>query len=50
MKVAKRETFLIDPSGTLVKHYKKVKPATHSDEVLDDLRSLMAGDGASGAP
>ena len=50
MKVAKRQTFLIDPAGTLVKHYEKVKPATHSDEVLADLAALRAGDGASGAP
>lgn len=50
MKVAKRQTFLIDPSGKLVKHYSKVDPATHSAEVLADLRSLRAGDSASGAP
>ena len=50
MKLAKRETFLIDPNGKLVKHYKKVKPETHSQEVLADLETLTAGDGASGAP
>ena len=50
MKVAKRQTFLIDPTGTLVKHYKKVEPETHSDEVLADLESLSTGDSASGAP
>lgn len=41
--IAKRQTFLIDPSGNLVKHYEKVKPATHSDEVLADLKELGAG-------
>ena len=46
MKVAKRQTFLIDPNGRLAKHYKKVTPETHSDEVLADLESLRA----SGAP
>ena len=50
MKVAKRQTFLIDPNGKLVKHYKKVEPETHSDQVLADLASLRAGDSASGAP
>lgn len=42
MTVAKRETFIIGPDGRIVKHYEKVKPATHSDEVLADLASLRA--------
>ena len=50
MKVAKRQTFLIDPNGNLAKHYEKVRPETHSDEVLADLESLGARDSASGAP
>ena len=53
MKVAKRETFLIGPGGNIVKHYTKVKPATHSTEVLADLQLLSDADGvlrASGAP
>ena len=44
MTVAKRQTFLIDPAGNIAKHYEKVKPATHSEEVLADLKEL----GASG--
>lgn len=32
-----RDSFLIDEEGNLVKHYVKVKPATHVDEVLADL-------------
>ena len=40
--VAKRQTFLIDPAGNLAKHYDSVKPATHSTEVLNDLRALSA--------
>ncbi len=43
MTVAKRQTFLIDPDGKLAKHYEKVKPATHSAEVLADLIDLGAG-------
>lgn len=42
MTVAKRQTFIIGPDGTLAKHYDKVKPATHSAEVLADLQSLSA--------
>ena len=42
MQIAKRETFLIDPDGNLVKHYRNVKPATHSAEVLADLKALSA--------
>jgi len=33
-----RSTFLVDKSGKVVKIYKKVKPAGHSQEVLDALR------------
>ena len=42
MTVAKRQTFVIGPDGTLVKHYEKVRPATHSTEVLSDLETLTA--------
>lgn len=37
---AARNTFLIDPSGVIRKVYVKVKPATHSDDVLTDLGAL----------
>jgi peroxiredoxin Q/BCP len=37
-----RNTFLIDPSGTIRKVYVKVKPPTHSEEVLADLAQLQA--------
>ena len=40
MTVARRQTFLIAPDGTIAKHYQKVKPAEHSAEVLADLRAL----------
>lgn len=38
--IAKRQTFLIDPDGNIAKHYPKVKPDTHSQEVLADLEAL----------
>jgi peroxiredoxin Q/BCP len=41
MTVAKRQTFLIDPSGNVAKHYAKVDPDTHSQQVLADLRDLI---------
>ena len=41
--VKKRKSFLIDPNGTLVKIYQKVKPADHAQEVLDDLLKIQTG-------
>ncbi len=35
-----RTSFLIDPEGTIVKIYEKVKPELHAEEVLTDLKSL----------
>lgn len=34
-----RDSFLIDEKGFVVKHYKKVKPAIHPDEVMADATS-----------
>jgi thioredoxin-dependent peroxiredoxin len=39
---AARNTFLIDPTGTVAKVYVKVNPSVHSDEVLADLATLQA--------
>lgn len=39
--VASRQTFIIDPDGRVAKHYEEVDPATHSEQVLADLRQLM---------
>ncbi len=41
-EMAKRETFVINPDGIIVKHYPKVSPASHAEEVLNDLRELVA--------
>ncbi len=35
-----RDSFLIDPKGKIIKHYKKVKPETHIDDVLEDLKNI----------
>jgi len=37
-----RESFLINPEGEIVKHYTKVKPAIHAQEVLDDITKLQS--------
>jgi peroxiredoxin Q/BCP len=36
-----RQSFLIDPGGTVAKVYEKVKPAEHATEVLEDLAKFM---------
>ena len=35
-----RDSFLIDPNGKIIKHYRKVKPETHIVDVLEDLKNL----------
>lgn len=41
VKFAKRNTFLIDPSGKVAKAYTGVDPARHSEEVLAALDQLQ---------
>jgi peroxiredoxin Q/BCP len=45
--VAKRQTFIINPEGVVAKHYKKVTPDSHSEEVLADLKTLGASESES---
>lgn len=40
MSYARRETFLIDPSGTIVYHYPDVNTGSHAEQVLTDVRRL----------
>jgi thioredoxin-dependent peroxiredoxin len=40
MKIAKRNTFLIDPQGKIVKVWTGVDPANHSEEVLSTLEQM----------
>ncbi|MFZ2803997.1 MAG: thioredoxin-dependent thiol peroxidase [Patescibacteria group bacterium] len=37
-----RSSFLIDPQGKIAKIYQDVKPTEHADQVLADLKALMA--------
>jgi peroxiredoxin Q/BCP len=36
-----RTTFLINPEGKIAKIYESVKPETHAEEILKDLKSLQ---------
>lgn len=36
-----RNTYLINPKGEIKKTYEKVKPEIHSEQILDDLKSLI---------
>jgi len=40
-KVAKRNTFIVDPKGNIAKIYLSVNPKTHSEMVLNDLNILQ---------
>ncbi|WP_287909667.1 peroxiredoxin [Acinetobacter sp.] len=39
-KIAKRETFLIDPQGSIVYHYSSVNTQTHANQVLADIQKF----------
>lgn len=41
IKMARRESFLVNPEGIVAKHYEKVDPETHTAEVLADLKQMM---------
>ncbi|HKS29112.1 MAG TPA: peroxiredoxin [Pyrinomonadaceae bacterium] len=41
MKLSARNTFVIDPKGKIARVFLKVKPAAHSDEVLQALAELL---------
>lgn len=42
IKFCKRHSFIINPEGKVAKTYYKVKPSSHSQEVLADLKVLQA--------
>lgn len=42
MTIARRDTFLIDPQGRIVRHYEKVKPEGHSKELLADIETAKS--------
>ena len=42
IRLAKRHSFIVDPSGLIRKEYRSVNPATHSDQITKDLEFLQA--------
>jgi len=46
LKIASRQSFLVNPQGQIVKHYEDVDPDTHTQDVLTDLESLMSNSGS----
>ena len=44
--VARRHTFIIDPTGRIAKIYRKVDPDTHSAEVIVDIKALQQRQGS----
>jgi thioredoxin-dependent peroxiredoxin len=41
MELARRDTFLIDPTGRIAKRYSDVEPKGHPQQVLSDLQGLQ---------
>lgn len=41
LEAARRDTFLIDPQGRIVKHYVDVDPKGHSQVVLKDIKEMQ---------
>jgi peroxiredoxin Q/BCP len=46
MKLAKRNTFLINPEGKIAKEWIGVDPSHHSEEVLTAIKELQKSNGA----
>ena len=40
-QIAIRQSFIVGPDGLVAKHYAKVDPENHTQEVLADLQALM---------
>jgi peroxiredoxin Q/BCP len=43
MKIADRQSFLVNPDGIIVRHYDDVDPETHTQHVLEDIQALREG-------
>jgi peroxiredoxin Q/BCP len=42
LKIAKRYTFLINPAGKIAKMYMSVDTSKHSQQIIEDLRTIQA--------
>lgn len=47
IKMAKRESFLVDPNGVVTYHYTSVNSQTHAQQVLADIKKLSQSKSAS---
>lgn len=47
LKLASRQSFLVNPEGQIAKHYADVDPDEHTDQVLADIKELMADEGST---
>lgn len=45
IQIARRDTFIIDPTGKIVRHFEKVNPTGHAQLVLDEVEKLKAAKG-----
>jgi thioredoxin-dependent peroxiredoxin len=45
IQIARRDTFIIDPAGKIVRHFEKVNPTGHAQLVLDEVEKLKAAKG-----
>lgn len=41
IKLASRQSFLVNPEGKIAKHYADVDPDKHTDEVLADIKAFL---------
>jgi peroxiredoxin Q/BCP len=48
LKLASRQSFLVNPEGKIVKHYADVDPDEHTDQVLVDIKAFMESSTNSG--
>ena len=48
LKLASRQSFLVNPEGKVVKHYADVDPDEHTDQVLVDIKAFMESSANSG--
>ncbi len=49
-ELAQRDTFIIDPTGHIAKHFVKVDPKGHSERVLAELKTLGSQPAATAVP
>jgi peroxiredoxin Q/BCP len=41
IKFASRQSFIIDPQGRIARHYARVSPGRHAEEIIGDLQALQ---------